>query len=356
MTRHEGNRPLRPRALRAAPAISSWQRWPSTSTASVGAFGGVNTIFLGVLGLRPERRPTVDAAQAVVSAGWRGGISAPSDIRATVPQIMEVLEDYFVPTSPQAKTRCIDGRHDENLNEDELGPQVPGGAPGSALAYRLGVDGDDLTRGTFTDDVAEMISRYLRLGLAPGAHTDDQQGGGVGCGAIDNMASVLDCMVDSGLVEDHKRLVRLLLGQQFDRDHYLRGLGAGLVLHSRTKSYFDANGMVIELLQRTAPDSVTTLRGKHNEGLVIVNLVPGTTLSSNRFAAAHEGVQAFGYDLWRSRQLAEMLFPRALRPLDQERFIHARVMLTIATLMALTDGSLPLLMRLPAGTPGSGAR
>ena len=103
-------------------------------------------------------------AQAVVSAGWRGGISAPSDIRATVPQIMEVLEDYFVPTSPQAKTRCIDGRHDENLNEDELGPQVPGGAPGSALAYRLGVDGDDLTRGTFTGDAEMMIEAF------PGDH------------------------------------------------------------------------------------------------------------------------------------------------------------------------------------------
>lgn len=72
-----------------------------------------------------------------------------------------------------------------------------------------------------------MIDYYLRLGLAPGGHRDDSSNGGeiVGCGAIDGMDSILTNMTDPALVEDHKRLVKALLDKEFDREHYLRGLG-----------------------------------------------------------------------------------------------------------------------------------
>ena len=107
----------------------------------------------------------------------------------TVAEIAASLDEYYVSVDPRAKTRCIDGRHDPALDESALGPQVPGGAPGSALAYRLGVDKDDLTRGTFTGDAEMMIEAYLRLGLSPGGHRDDAEGDGVGCGAIDGLQS-----------------------------------------------------------------------------------------------------------------------------------------------------------------------
>ena len=124
-------------------------------------------------------------------------------------------------------------------------------------------------------------------------------------------------------------------------------LGAALVLKSRSVAYFAGRGEILDLLERQAPGSVSVLEGHHREELVIVNLVPDSTLSSNRFSAAHGGAQAFGYDLWRSREVAQQLFPLPSQALDRERFIHARVMLTIATLMALTDGSLPVVVRLP---------
>ena len=113
------------------------------------------------------------------------------------------------------------------------------------------------------------------------------------------------------------------------------------------KRQFHDRSEILDLLDRKAPGSVSTLRGRHPEAFVIVNLVEGTTMSSNRFAADHAGSQAFGYDLWRSRQLVQALFPLPSHQIDRERFIHARVMITIATLMALTDGSLQVLMRLP---------
>lgn len=283
---------------------------------------------------------------------WPGPLSAAGDL-VDVAAVVGHLGDYYVPVDPRAKTRCIDGRHDPGLNESNLGPQVPGGAPGAALAYRLGVDQDDLTRGTFTGDAEVMIESYGRLGLSPGGHRDDdEQRLGIGCGAIDGLESVLEFMTSPALVEDHKRLVKTILDTAFDRDHYLRVLGAGLVLRSRSTGYFHDRGEILDLLERKAPGSVSVLEGTHHEGLFIVNVVPGTTLSSNRFAAAHRGVQAFGYDLWRSRQLASMVLPLPSQAVDRERFIHARVMLTIATLMALTDGTLHVLTRLP-GAQGS---
>lgn len=278
---------------------------------------------------------------------WPGPLSAGSAGKALVGDL-SALDRYYVPVDPRARTRCIDGRHDPALDEANLGPQVPGGAPGSALAYRLGVDKDDLTRGTFTGDAEMMIEAYLRLGLSPGGHRDDAAAGeGVGCGAIDGLQSVLDCMTDPRLVEDHKRLVKTILDHHFNRDHYLRILGAGLVLQSRAEGYFHGRGDILDLLERKAPGSISMLEGHHREVLVVVNVVDGTTLASNRFAADHDGWQAFGYDLWRSRQLVQSLFPLPTQQVDRERFIHARVMLTIATLMALTDGSLEVVLRLP---------
>lgn len=278
---------------------------------------------------------------------WPGSVSA-EDVYVDVPLVTSRLDEFYVATSTKAKTRCIDGRHDPELDESNLGPQVPGGATGAALAYRLGVDKDDLTRGTFYNDFETMLSAYLRLGLSPGGHRDNgEHAKGVGCGAIDGVEKVLSCLTDSRLVEDHKRLVRTLLDSGFDRDDYLRVLGASQVLGSHASDYFIKNDQILELLEARCPGSVSTLQGSHNEKLVIVNFVPNTTLASNRFAGAHDGMQAFGYDIWRSRQLAEMLLPLPSQRTDHERFIMARVSITIATLMALTDGSLQVLLRLP---------
>ena len=263
-----------------------------------------------------------------------------------IPALSSSLDQYYVPANPQAKTRCIDGRHDPLFDEANLGAQVPGGAPGAALAYRLGIDKDDLTRGTFYDDAEMMIDSYLRLGLSPGGHRDDSSTGDVvGCGAIDGMDAILDNMTDPRLVEDHKRLVKALLATDFKRENYLRVLGAALVLRSRSHNYFAGRGEILDLLEKKAPKSVSVLEGRHNEAFVIVNFVPDTTFSSNRFASEHDGLQAFGYDLWRSKQLASSLFPLPMQKEDRDHFVMARVMITIATLMTLTNGSQRLLAR-----------
>jgi hypothetical protein len=303
---------------------------------------------MGNKGVKAEQPQVVDFGR-LSDQEWPGSVSA-NGVGVDAADLLGSINNYYVRTKHGAKTRCIDGRHDPKFDESNLGAQVPGGAPGAALAYRLGIDKDDLTRGTFYNDAEAMIESYLRLGLSPGGHRDNVSTGEVvGCGAIDGMEAILANMTDPALVEDHKRLVKALLGGEFDRDNYLRVLGAGLVLRSRSNGYFAGRGQILDLLEEKAPNSVSVLEGRHKEAFVIVNFVPNTTLSSNRFANEHDGIQAFGYDLWRSKQLAKSLFPLPSQEIDRHRFIMARVMITIATLMTLTDGSQRILVRLPAG-------
>ncbi|HEY5667906.1 MAG TPA: hypothetical protein VIR03_01950 [Candidatus Saccharimonadales bacterium] len=286
---------------------------------------------------------------------WPGSVSAAEQIKEgktsqkVIDDAVKRINEYYVYVNPGAKTRCIDGRHDPDLDESNLGPQVPGGAPGGALAYRLGVDKDDLTRGTFLADAEAMISNFVRLGFAPGGHRDEASGanGAAGCGAIDGMDKILATMTEPKLVEDLKRVVKMLLGDKFDRDTFLRVMGAAVVVNGRSEDYFAGRDKIIDILEKRANKSIATLSGCHNECLVVVNMVPDTTLSSNRLRDDFGGIQAFGYDLWRSKQMAYKLLPLPDQAVDRERFIMARVMSTIATLMALTDGSQRLILRMP---------
>jgi Cadmium carbonic anhydrase repeat len=258
------------------------------------------------------------------------------------------LQYYYVPTKPSAKTRCIDGRPSINIEPEDLGPQVAGGAPGAAIAYRLGVDADDLTRGSYVADAEAMISLFVRAGMAPGGHRDETSAvGTVGCGAIDGMNVMLKKMTDPMLVEDHKRIVKLLMGKQFNRDYYLQILGAANVLNAHSDAYFRGRDAVMKLLEEKTGDHVPILRGEHGECILAVNLVPNTTLDSVRLSEDFGGIQSFGYDMWRSKQIAKQILGRPDQAEERERFIMARVMCSVATLMTITDGTQRFVLRMP---------
>lgn len=59
---------------------------------------------------------------------WDGSVSADKLVAqgetsgATISEAIRRLEEFYVPADLEAKTRCIDGRHDPQLNEDDLGP------------------------------------------------------------------------------------------------------------------------------------------------------------------------------------------------------------------------------------------
>jgi hypothetical protein len=288
---------------------------------------------------------------------WLGTVSAKVMLSKkfttnhTINEATKRLNEFYVSAKPTAKTRCIDGRYDPLFDEAELGPQLPGGAPGAAIAYRLGVDKDDLTRSTFLTDAETMIGNFIRLGLTPGGHRDEHSDSNkVGCGAIDGMDAILAAMTNPSLVDDHKRVVKMLLGDEFDRESYLRIMGASVLVNGRSEEYFRNRKTVIDILEKRAKNSVAILHGSHSECIIVVNTIPNTTLASNRFAEMFNGTQAFGYDIWYSKQIATLLMPRPDQITDRLRFITARVMYVVATLMVLTDGSQRIIVRVPQPT------
>lgn len=275
---------------------------------------------------------------------WPGKLSLGEKIVDSATLCSE-LDKYFVAASGQAKLRCIDGRYDPKLDERNLGPQEPGGSLGTAFAYHL-IDTNNLLQTTFYTDAETVIALCLKLGLAPGDHRDNHaHDHGFGCGAIDNIEAVLQDMTDSQLVDDHQRLVSTILGEKYSHDEYLHILGAALLLRSSSSKYFAQSDQTAELLEQKSPGSISVLEGDHEEGLLVMNFIPHTTLATNRFAIDHGGLQAFGYDMWYTEQVADTLFPSDDQEKQRTRFVMARMMIAVATLMVLTDGSLEVLVR-----------
>lgn len=288
---------------------------------------------------------------------WPGSVSAEGVASEKLDAAAERLNEFYVAVNPKAKVRCIDGRHDPELNEHDLGPQVPGGAPGAALAWRLGVDEGSIETATFLSDAERMIDEFERRGFAPGGHRDEHSVGknATGCRAIDGMDEIID--VGMGYLDDHKRLVRTIMGNAefnefgFNQHIYREMLGGAALVNFESERYFAGREKIIDSLEARHPNSISTLVGTHKEALVAVNLVPNTTLASNRFAEEFDGMQVFGYDLWRSLDMAKSLIPRDEDEKLRRNFVTARVMTSVATLMALTDGSQRLLLRTPSTMP-----
>lgn len=283
---------------------------------------------------------------------WRGGISARKMIEdgfvstSTLNAATRRLDDFFVAENPQAEARCIDGRCNDSLSDDNLAAQVPGGTPGAALAYRLGVITDDFSVGRFIDDAHIMLEKSLSLGFTPGDHRDTH-GHGTGCGAIDKMDQALQALVSSALIADNERLVRAALGDNFDERIYMQVVGAGLILAGRADEYLAEREKSIEEIEAMLQHQVTVLEGDHHECFMVLNTVPGTTFATKRFSDTYQGLQAFNYDIWRTYELAEKLFSSDADHDRKLQFIHARLATAVATLMVLTDGSQRLLVRTP---------
>lgn len=303
-----------------------------------------------------DQDPTIVDNGILSTKKWPGGVSRAGLLKEgftdedTIEEAAARINEFYVPVNPKAKTRCIDGRHDPKLKAGELGPQVPGGAPGATLSYVLGVDKDDLTRGNFVSDAETMIDNFIRHGFNPGGHRDthsEGKDGQAGCGAIDHMDKIVQIITDPTYVVDHKRIAKQILGSMFSRDDFRIVQGSALQIQSQSESYFRGKETILDILEEKAPDSTSTLSGDHKECLFVVNMVPGTTFSSNKFSEEFGGIQAFGYDLWSSMDVARTIMPRADQIQDRNRYIAARILSTIATLTALTDGSQRFLIRMP---------
>ncbi len=279
---------------------------------------------------------------------WRGGISVNTLLangtvsQGSIDSVLDTIDSYFVPVNSQCETRCVDGRHSNGQSASELGPQVAGGTPGAGFPFRLSGNSSERNSSNFVDDADLTVTRALEAGYVPGGHRDTH-GHGVGCGAIDKMDQAFSVLVDQDFAETIFRLTQGLLGDYFDEASYEEVLKNAYDMSENAEEYFTDRAASIEQLETKLGHSVQVLEGNHQECFVIVNTVADTTFDNDTFCDTHDGVQAFNYDFWRTLQFAAELFPSDL--VAQNRFITARVMTTIATLMVLTDGSQQLVVR-----------
>lgn len=298
-------------------------------------------------------KPTITNHGRLSETVWPGNISLAKMLKTGIADknvlqsIVTNLEKYYVDASRTAKTRCIDGRFDPDFDSANLGPQVPGGSVGATLAYRLSAGRHDLENANFTDDSGNLFKILKRKHLKPGGHRDNHADGvsAIGCGAIDKMNQAVAFLSDKQYANSVYDLSKALIGKNFSDDNFYQVLGAATILNCNNDKYFKNRLKAFDKLNKQQSNSVTTLQGNHQECLVVANYVPGTTLAENNLLNDYNGVQVFNYDVWRTVELSDKLFPSNKDKHDKELFVMARAMTAIATLMCLTDGSQTLLTR-----------
>jgi hypothetical protein len=303
-----------------------------------------------------------DLAQGTDENQWYGGISIKSRIeagevsQAELDEAARIIGNYYVPTMEGAPERCIDPRgtigYDDNNPDDYgqgLGPQVPGASPVGGLSWRIAQGNDGkvkITEAALEDDVEDFAETSPESGFTVGGHyAENAPEGKTGCAAIDGMEEDLEHFSPESISHIEK-LTQLLLSEKFSPSDFDHLIAMTLRLLSEKERYFASKSRIFEKLKEYNPTDAPVLKGIHKEGLVIVNLVPNTTLHTNHWIAENgDNVLAFNYDLWRTFDNAKRLHAD---PAIRSRYLHARAGLAVSALMRLTDGSQKLLVRVPA--------
>jgi hypothetical protein len=284
------------------------------------------------------------------------------------------IDKYIVKEDDSAPTRCIDGRISAGWQEDRkarpsLGPKVAGGTVHAALAHRI-VDVEHVRENLlFEEDLRTVVQRFKDIGIGSGGHIDNnQKGSNTGCGAVDNINLILDCLQRPEHQEQLRELARIILGEAYDGKYIINEvIGRMLYLDALKPTYMpkendDPKGeflykkTIVETLRSEASQTqevVPALSGPHREVAVILNFASHTTFDTDRFSHDNDNeIQVFGWDVWHMYEEARRLYRYDMHnSLHQQRlvvdnrmrYVTTRTLLGIATLMVLTDGSLRLI-------------
>lgn len=298
---------------------------------------------------------------------------------------------FFINVIHGAKVRCIDGRGKlgyktgiPEMYDEALGPQVAGGTAGQAIAYRVAEGGtvEQYMASDVEDDTEHLSEMADQLGYVPGGHVDDhaplfeqfeqframseKKGvhldisaqdflqmsidrlsaeGKTGCGAVDGIVADIERVTDPEDIDSIESLVKVILEQAglYDQDHF-DGIIASSIKLKSAKNYFARKASAIKKLVARKRDSVTVLHGSHNEVLLNINYVAGTTFHTSEFSARNQDdIQAFNYDIWHTFEIANKLYPDD--EVKASRYIHARTALAVATSKRLMGDSVELSFR-----------
>jgi hypothetical protein len=286
---------------------------------------------------------------------WQGKISPASRLntkeitKSQIDKVLASLDKFYVSTTKGSAVRCIDGRTKlgvggKKIVGEKLGAQIPGGTIHSALVWRLAKGADkDLKGSSLSSDFRSFAVIEKQLSFSAGGHRDDHAGEGrTGCGALDALLINLT-LTQTDAVKDIETMTALLLGENYSRDSFNEVIDAIQNILAEQNSYSVDKDNALEDLQAINQSGVETLTGQHGEVAVVVNLIEGTTLRRDDFNATTDSqIQVFNFDFWRSIEVSKSF---ESQPGMCSRYLHGEVILAVAALMHLTDGSPRLLVR-----------
>lgn len=303
------------------------------------------------------------ASELTSSGVFSGNISASQRRATTEPSqniIQEALlevDDFYFRTSQGAQVRCIDGRPPTPLEtsvpnsseQKEMGPQTPGGSLAQAIGYRLTIG--NLTKRSFSDDIEKVVSATNKAGYKIGGHSDETNfstsSNKTGCGAIDTIEEQLAYLYQPSTSKCVEELTKALLGAEYNPQDFVHITNSAMRMHQSTQDYLHDKKSLFHELTNSNPGAISILTGPHREIITAINTVEGTTFDSAQFFSSHhDEIQAFNYDLWYSRTISQLMFKDDHQL--QSRYLHVQVALAVATLMALTDGTLTTISRVRA--------
>lgn len=279
---------------------------------------------------------------------WRGAISLARRVEdgdlttSEVEAAVGTLPHFFVPTTPGASKRCIDGSTVEGYSVTEpawqkrpLGPQIQGGTVDEAVAWRL-TEGVTQSGIKLLDDVRHL-AQVRQSNFAEGDHTDNHADATkTGCGAIDGQQRKLALYADPESAKVMRSLAATILSLvSFEpTDESFKDIQVAAMALNQLPDYFAPPNEILDTLRSLNPNGVEKLIRPHAEVSLTLNFVPGSTFDRDNYnAQSNNRIQNFNLDAW---VILEEYGPRG----------YALVLDAVATAMDLTDGSQRLFARL----------
>lgn len=276
-----------------------------------------------------------------------------------------LAEALYYPTESEAKEPFLVTNIEEPAKHKR--PKVAGGGYITALTMKLALD-PEVT--TVNEDIKGVVDHLTQLGVYCGTHTGEHShGGGVDCGANDRFDEILVRFRDQyGDITGSVHGAMRLLGVEYDNE-VAETVRAGIARTLSHETYFTGSngearfGVIMNGISRAqqelgvdAPVSVSKhLKGTHNEVLIVLNTVHGTTLSQAEFAERMQVAfpdipenqlpQVFVCDVWRVDDLAHaMAKDREDTEWAYNIAFQAGLGFQFAAAAHLTDGSLRTLV------------
>ena len=218
---------------------------------------------------------------------------------------------------------CVDGRLPENYTMPTIEPSSAGGTMSLLVA-------DDLTNNRYSaknsstaDGLKNILSSLETEGLATGGHIKT-------CGMINKLPEVYNYIIEN------PNVIRSLyesLGFSFNPETHDQ-----ILTNAIARTEFSSSQSISDTLQHDSSAVAPILHGEHNEFLVVINKVNGTTIDRVAISKAFNNqADVFVWDAWSSVDAGKALSDN---PVEQNRIKMAIAYTNIATLCVLCGPNL----------------